>query len=620
MEGIERRSFLAGVAALSGGALLTAAGCTPQKSGGSGSAAASGSASASASGGADSKKAAFEAASQPIPPLDAPSKWDEEHEIVVVGSGAGGVFCALRLARAGYKVLILERNAEMGGNTKYGANFFANWGGHRQANEAHWALPSFPYEPQKVVEALVAEQNFTGDIELQYELVEQGPKCIDWMCDTLGWTWHGTSPAPSANGQLLMWDCPVDWANPETWNPATHYIKMTDRFPIYEKALTEAGVEIRLNSEVLGFVQDDKKKVVGVKVKGKEKDYFVKAERALCLTAGGFEVNRALMKKYCPRATAGLANIATPPYGTGEIFRMGLGVGADVSGFDSTGAFENGIWWKDYDEYDTEMDCHVHGMDGNTVVRQPWMRINKLGQRVPYYSTRGTSYPWQPRVELPQGMYVDPAGLCDQANMEMTQPDGKTYVVFDSKYYKCCDEDYFGEMICRMVGHDNRPGETDEQHWSKKFERCVADGGIFKADTIEELEEKLGLRKGVLTSNVEKWNEACDKGEDYALAFKYPKEWLLKINEPPYYGAIVGGNPFGSKCGLMINKDMQVLNTEGNVIDGLYAGWHTAGGSAGNSNLAGRPQTGIFADGALAYIGGYMIAGSIMKEDGKQDK
>ena len=99
---------------------------------------------------------------------------------------------------------------------------------------------------------------------------------------------------------------------------------------------------------------------------------------------------------------------------------MGQGVGADLSGYDSTGAFDGGVWWREYDEYDTKMDCHIN-KDGNQALRQPWLRINRDGQRVPYISTSGRSYP-----------YVNDAapsseGLCETAAIEMSQPGGITF-------------------------------------------------------------------------------------------------------------------------------------------------------------------------------------------------
>ena len=53
------------------------------------------------------------------------------------------------------------------------------------------------------------------------------------------------------------------------------------------------------------------------------------------------------------------------------------------------------------------------------------------------------------------------------------------------------------------------------------YKRQVDEGVIKKCDTIEELEEALGLRPGVLVAEVEKWNAACEVGEDYVGSYKY---------------------------------------------------------------------------------------------------
>ena len=102
--------------------------------------------------------------------------------------------------------------------------------------------------------------------------------------------------------------------------------------------------------------------------------------------------------------------------------------------------------------------------------------------------------------------------------------------------------------------------------------------------------------------------------KEETFTYKYDPSWLIPISEPPYYGAKLGGNLFATKCGLRINPKMQVIDTEGAVIPGLYAGWHTAGGSNGENNLAGKPFNGLYGDVGLSFLGGYMAAGSIIGE------
>lgn len=153
-----------------------------------------------------------------------------------------------------------------------------------------------------------------------------------------------------------------------------------------------------------------------------------------------------------------------------------------------------------------------------------------------------------------------------------------------------------------------------QRDWRNAFQMMVDAGAVKECDTIEELEEALGLREGVLVQAVKDWNAACEAGEDTVPTYKYDPSWLIHISEPPYYGAKLGGNLFATKCGLRINPKMQVIDTEGAVIPGLYAGWHTAGGSNGENNLAGKPFNGLYGDVGLSFLGGYMAAGSIIGE------
>jgi fumarate reductase flavoprotein subunit len=551
-------------------------------------------------------RAAFEAAAEPIPPVAPPASWTHETDVVVVGSGAAGMNAAIRLGQAGYKVIMLERNDNLGGNSRH-ASVFSNLGGHRMANEQGWALPSFPYDPDKVVEWVMDAQQMSGDPELIRAMAIEGPKCIDWMIDEAGAKWHPGAPVPAGN-QLLKWGDFYTETNAVNVNFGT--------FEHLAETAKAAGVDIRTSTEVKALVSDGTA-ILGLKALSADgAEEFYHAAKGVVLAAGGMEVNRAMMARYSAQALAGIANIATPPNGTGECIRMGQGAGADLAGYDSTGAFDGGVWWREYGEYDTVMECHIN-KDGNQAVRQPWLRINREGNRVPYISFTGGAFPY-----ATQGP-PSAAGFCDTAAIEMTQPGGVTYAVFDSKYEQLVLDNYFKQGICRKA-HIVAPDDPYidrvpewQRDWRTGFQLMIDGGAIKKCDTLEELETELGLPAGMLVDEVAKWNEACEKGEDYVPMYKYDPSWLIPISEPPYYGTKLGGHVFGSKCGLRVNPDMQVISTEGQVIPGLFAAWHTAGGSSGDNNFAGRPLTGMYADLGLAFVGGYMAAGGVLAADGK---
>lgn len=99
-------------------------------------------------------------------------------------------------------------------------------------------------------------------------------------------------------------------------------------------------------------------------------------------------------------------------------------------------------------------------------------------------------------------------------------------------------------------------------------------------DTVEELEQELGLRAGSLVHTLATYNEDCAAGQD-SLFHKAP-EWLQAIEPPlvaldltPGRGAFV---PHFTLGGLDTLPTGEVVNSQRETIPGLYAAGRTACG------------------------------------------
>ena len=101
-------------------------------------------------------------------------------------------------------------------------------------------------------------------------------------------------------------------------------------------------------------------------------------------------------------------------------------------------------------------------------------------------------------------------------------------------------------------------------------------GLIQKADTLEELAEKLNMPADAFVATVERYNELCAKGEDEDFGKESYR--MLPLENPPYYGCRQGATVLCTLDGLRINTKMQVLDTEGNPIEGLYSAGDCSGG------------------------------------------
>jgi 3-oxo-5alpha-steroid 4-dehydrogenase len=92
-------------------------------------------------------------------------------------------------------------------------------------------------------------------------------------------------------------------------------------------------------------------------------------------------------------------------------------------------------------------------------------------------------------------------------------------------------------------------------------------------ETVAELEAGLKLPRGALVSTVERYNAAARAGQD-ADFMKHP-DWLEPLDQGPYAAFDISFNRsvylFMTLGGLKVNVDAQVLGTNGQPIDGLYA-------------------------------------------------
>lgn len=129
------------------------------------------------------------------------------------------------------------------------------------------------------------------------------------------------------------------------------------------------------------------------------------------------------------------------------------------------------------------------------------------------------------------------------------------------------------------------------------------DGYFFKADTLGELARLVTQNRyqhmplEYLEATVARYNASAESGTDE----EFEKPVMHEIATPPFYAAIIPVAVNDSYGGLRINGEAQVVDMNGLVIPGLYAGGEASGG--GRQHGIGR-----------ATVTGYMAATNAVRE------
>ena len=292
---------------------------------------------------------------------------------------------------------------------------------------------------------------------------------------------------------------------------------------------------------------------------------------------------------------------------------MGLGVGADVSGFNSWDCWDGAadeFWGSGDGNY-----WHYFWSGERQVAKNPWLLLDKACERLPYYCGSGVNF--KPGEEFQPGFDVMTQSMGDLPNNAawMSSIGNRNYCVFDDDFrvniwnFKSA---HTGNDRARIPVHegDGTP-ETPyvSTDWTGEFEKAVERGAVLKADTLEELAELAGLNPEKFMAAVDSWNEHVATGDDSDFTPQYFPDWLVPVAKPPFYCIPCAGQIGKVMTGLRVNGRLEVLDTNADPIPGLYAGFYTAGGICGECCYAGQFGNPSFAGGvAMSGIGGFLAA------------
>jgi fumarate reductase flavoprotein subunit len=244
-------------------------------------------------------------------PYGLPEKWNEETDIIVVGTGLAGLSAAIEAAETGLKVLILEKMPYIGGNSSIAGGGYCCWDSKLKMRER---LGLGEDSWQLHYEDTLRGGAYYGNPHLIEILVREAPAGLNWLAES-GVEFAESLPRIGGHSAHRSYQ--------EKGGSGRNMVNAL-------RARAEAlGVAIRFDTAVSGIYRANAGSPVsgtGVKL-ADGRTVNIRAKSALILASGGFGHDARLREFYRP-ALAKTLGCNNHKGATGEMIKYAETIGA----------------------------------------------------------------------------------------------------------------------------------------------------------------------------------------------------------------------------------------------------------------------------------------------------
>ena len=467
-------------------------------------------------------------------------------DIVIVGAGNGGMFAAAYAAANGLNFRIIEQNAVVQDTRHwYGAidSSAAKEAGAPATDKAKLLSEISRYASgkcdQRVVKVWIDESAAMHDF--MRSIVEDK---FGWTCDFTSGT-EAAWPAENAehNTDYLY---PVQEHNYRQ-SESDSGIQRNEAFQQY---IEELGYSIDFKTSLAKLEKDADGRITGIIAQNMDDDHFIRynAAKGVLLACGGYPGNPFMMEQLDPLGTSVTTACSYSPADKGYGIRAAVWAGANLDKEAAPMLFDRGIVAPGVDAGYVDSESAFGGKAFPGTIRQynpgtqPFLKVNRNGER---FANESSPYN-------------------DIVYAAAHQP-GRVYAqIHDAN---------FMEDVKRFhtIGCSAQTRNAGEGYVLSQMENAEKEGCFFKADTLEELADKLGFTgdaKETFLATVERYNELYDAQED--TDFGKPAYRLSAIKTAPFYGCWLGASLLTTEQGIAINEKGQALDTNNQPMPGLY--------------------------------------------------
>ncbi len=543
-------------------------------------------------------------------PTSSVDGFDRVVDVLVVGSGGGGMTAALTARASGLEALVIEKSPQFGGSTALSGGGI--WVPGAPAQRRAGYAPS----PEGVVEYL---QNITDGLVSEARIrqyVKSAPQMLEFLERLSGWLefvwkpgyadYYPELPGGSELGSTINVP-PIDlrklgpdeqtllqplalaprgiWLGPkelrsfyrirQSWAGKGVLLKLIARMvrarvfgermaaigqslaARLRLAMRDSGVPLWLDSPMVELLTDDGGSVTGALVEREGARQRIGARRGVILASGGFDHDLAWRKEQLP--------VIEQDWSFGNPAAMGDGIRAGEQVGAATDLLDEAWWFPAIQWPDGRMQFML-----NERMMPAQFIVNGAGKR-----------------------FINEAAPYMDFGHAMI--DGQKSGITHIPCWLITDHRSWNRYV--IGGHlpiPKVPGAPVPT--GRKVPPAWLDSGVVKAATTwDDMAAKIGVPASELAETARRFNELARKGHDddfnrgdsvydnYYGDHTLPNPNLYPLGDPPYYAFRIVLGDLGTSGGLRVDEHARVLRPDDTVVRGLYAVGNTSAPVMGRS-------------------------------------
>lgn len=567
------------------------------------------------------------------------NRFDHTVDVLVIGSGGGGMTAALKADSAGLDTLVIEKSAKFGGSTALSGGGIWVPGAPSQRRAGYTPDPDGVFEYLKTItDGLVSDARLRTYVDVAPQMMDFLEQSSDWF--EFVWKpgyadYYPELPGGSERGSTInvpeidlrklgaeeqhllaplalapkgIWFAPKDlrlfYQVRQNWRGKAVLLKLIwrmvrahvfgDRMAAIGQslmarmrlALSEHGIPLWLSAPMTELITDVDGRVVGAVVERDGTPLRIAARGGVVLATGGFDHDMTWRRQYLPLLDKDWS--FGNPASMGDGIRAGEKVGAATDLLDEAWWFPAMCW----------PDGRLQFMLNERMMPAQFV-VNGAGER---FINEAAPY-----MDFAHAMIEGQAGGVEHVPCWLV-----TDIASFHRYV------VGGHLPIPKVPFAPVPT-------GRKIPQAWLDSGIVKsADSFEELATQIGVPPQALRATADRFNTLALAGHDddfnrgdsaydnYYGDQTLPNPNLAPLGKGPYLAFQIILGDLGTSGGLVTDEHARVLRDDGTVIAGLYA--------TGNTSAAvmGRSYAGAGATIGPAMTFGYVAAQHISENSNRE--